>query len=835
MLAPTLLLGAVLSIGSPLRLFDTAISFSAGDYPDHRYLRGLALDDLDGDGDLDAVMARRGGFFGAPIGLTLLENIGAGDYAEPIYIDVPGTGASDGFSQFVMADFDGDGDRDVAVSRPGAWYSEGSVSIFLKEPGFAYQYIGDAQTGGAGSYGIEAADFDDDGDVDLAVALPGGGFDTDLGILFNDGAANFTVAPLIELSAVPNKLATGDLDGDGDTDIVIACRNATAKVLHNDGSGGFGAPVNYPIGGSSMFYCDVAIGDIDNDGDLDVVASRFASPTQPTFAVARNDGAGNLAPWQLRSAPPNFSASTLELVDVDEDGWLDLLLGCVDETVNGVWALSRNDGAGQLSGLGLEDRLFAGESVEGIACTDIDNDGDRDILVAAGSSMQLTVFRNPGDHDFRPGTSYNVEGAHSDIVSGDIDNDGDLDLITCSHIGAGQIYVHTNDGTGAMQRTQVLSPSAPAFVKLGDLNLDGWLDMAWVQNAPPYEGYISLNQGNGTFGTPQLHQIRCGGPGDCGLYDVNNDDILDYIVVNRLVPYAGFLSISLGNGDGTFQPDNLVQIDLLPRGLTGGDVNNDGNIDLIVTVWEQGTCCSDFVDVLIGNGDGTFQPRYPVQVDFDPWDVVTADFNGDGILDIATCNSGAASATGAQYFPETISVAIGLGDGAFAPRVDYPNAFSPNLLATQSLAAADADHDGDIDLLVANAGAHDVSFYENTGDGSFLPMIGYATVGAALEVLCVDVTGDGVNDLITTAYTSSPDGIERMTIIPGLMQLLIGDMNCDGLVSVGDIGPFVLALTDPIQYPIDFPDCNLAHGDVNQDGVVSVGDIGPFVALLTGS
>lgn len=71
--------------------------------------------------------------------------------------------------------------------------------------------------------------------------------------------------------------------------------------------------------------------------------------------------------------------------------------------------------------------------------------------------------------------------------------------------------------------------------------------------------------------------------------------------------------------------------------------------------------------------------------------------------------------------------------------------------------------------------------------------------------------------------------------VAGAMGGLLGDMNCDGALTVSDIGPFVLALTNPAQYAIDFPDCDVNNADVNMDGAVTVSDIGPFVALLTGA
>ncbi|MGE3182740.1 MAG: hypothetical protein AB7N71_14000 [Phycisphaerae bacterium] len=81
------------------------------------------------------------------------------------------------------------------------------------------------------------------------------------------------------------------------------------------------------------------------------------------------------------------------------------------------------------------------------------------------------------------------------------------------------------------------------------------------------------------------------------------------------------------------------------------------------------------------------------------------------------------------------------------------------------------------------------------------------------------------------------DEIRRLFENPGLSLAEIpvfGDMNCDGLVSVSDIGGFVLALTDPVGYAAQFPDCDVSNADINDDDIVSVSDIGPFVALLTG-
>ncbi len=101
-------------------------------------------------------------------------------------------------------------------------------------------------------------------------------------------------------------------------------------------------------------------------------------------------------------------------------------------------------------------------------------------------------------------------------------------------------------------------------------------------------------------------------------------------------------------------------------------------------------------------------------------------------------------------------------------------------------------------------------------------------------------TIQNVGQVLIGRATSRVDGITMHAgVIPcyvfgGGGGSSLGDMNCDGFVTVGDIGPFVLALTDPAGYALQYPECDINNGDINMDGFVTVGDIGAFVALLTG-
>lgn len=104
------------------------------------------------------------------------------------------------------------------------------------------------------------------------------------------------------------------------------------------------------------------------------------------------------------------------------------------------------------------------------------------------------------------------------------------------------------------------------------------------------------------------------------------------------------------------------------------------------------------------------------------------------------------------------------------------------------------------------------------------------------RVTGLHVDDDGTILMCGDGFGAGPDARPWFVEIPGAVPpVLLGDMNCDGIVSVSDIGPFVVAITTPDEYPIQFPDCNINNGDLNGDGQVYLGDIGLFVALLSGS
>src|SRR5581483_10570988 len=161
-----------------------------------------------------------------------------------------------------------------------------------------------------------------------------------------------------------------------------------------------------------------------------------------------------------------------------------------------------------------------------------------------------------------------------------------------------------------------------------------------------------------------------------------------------------------------------------PYSVAVGDFNGDGKPDLVTANNE-----SNNVSVLLGNGDGTFQPHQDYAVGSFPYSVAVGDFNGDGKQDLATAaNNG--------YPNGAVSVLLGNGDGTFQPYQDYAVGFNP-----QSVAAGDFNGDGKLDLATANSQSNYVSVLLGNGDGTFQNQRTFPLGADAVSVTAGDFNG----------------------------------------------------------------------------------------------
>lgn len=220
--------------------------------------------------------------------------------------------------------------------------------------------------------------------------------------------------------------------------------------------------------------------------------------------------------------------------------------------------------------------------------------------------------------------------------------------------------------------------------------------------------------------------------------DFNKDGNLDFAQVNYNGGSSGSVNVFLGNGDGTFQSGVTYPAGNGPDALAVGDVNGDGNPDLVV-----GDDTGAAVSVLIGKGDGTFPTLQKYTAGEFPHWVALADFNGDGKPDIAVTNEG----------DNNVGVLLNNGDGTFGAMKTFATAVEP-----YSVAAADFNHDGKIDLAVTGYYASVVSILKGRGDGTFKTHVDISTGTAPAVVVVADFNGDGNRDLATANYNNGQTG-----------------------------------------------------------------------------
>lgn len=301
---------------------------------------------------------------------------------------------------------------------------------------------------------------------------------------------------------------------------------------------------------------------------------------------------------------------------------------------------------------------------------DLNGDGNLD-LVSSNANFVMSRLGN-GDGTFGSATSIAGLGLAIAPALGDFNNDGRLDLVSPDQ-SSGQIQLNLGNGDGSFAAATSFSTGTGGLATMssGDVNGDGNLDV--VLSTGTAGAALLLGRGNGTFGT--AISMSYGG----ALGDMNHDGILDLVDAR-----AGTTYTQLGRGDGTFGTARTSSNPLLAAALpTLRDINGDGNIDVIASVFDKLT-------VATGNGDGTVQNAVQVALngggaDNNPGVVVVADFNGDRYLDLAVNTNNAG--------PE---VHLNNGDGTFRSGISSSLGLSDT---AQSFVAGDLNADGLIDVV----------------------------------------------------------------------------------------------------------------------------------------
>jgi len=463
----------------------------------------LVAADLDGDGDRDLAVTKS-----QVDSFAVLLNQGSATFA-------PATSQASGWfsypSSISCADFDGDGDRDLAFvagalevalnQGNGAFDFPQGLAGHLRPDEVAsgdldgngtidlasvdgrtvslYRNLGGATFETAPRYAagpdpraIASADVDGDGDRDLVVGSGPPGLQRKVSVLGNIGAGSF--APPVEYSALnqPTAIALPDLDQDGSVDLVVA-ENTRVQVGRNQGDGSFGTLTGF---GAGPLPNGITSADLDGDGDLDVATSLASSNT---LGILPGLGNGSLA--HVVNYPSGFAANGITGGDLDLDGDVDLVV-VGDDT--GTAELFDNQGTGTFA---LLPGIAAGGNPLAITSVDFDSDGRIDLAVVvelsnphntlAGGAL-AGVLRNAGSASFEPPMLQPVGNwPLGGFLQADLDRDASPDLVVVSN-NLQSITLLTSFVNGAFASRMAITARDPTGVTCADLDGDGDLDLA---------------------------------------------------------------------------------------------------------------------------------------------------------------------------------------------------------------------------------------------------------------------------------------------------------------------------------------------------------------------
>jgi hypothetical protein len=756
---------------------------------DAHHTQAVALGDIDGDGDLDMVA----GNTADQTNRLYLNNGTADPFNGVTGSDI--TTDSHSTRSIVAGDIDGDGDLDVVagnINQTNRLYlNNGTADPF------------NAVTGSnitADAYDtriIVLGDMDGDGHLDVVA----GNFNQANRLYLNNGTADpfngISGSDITTDTHYTWSMALGDVDGDGDLDVMAGNSNQTNRLYLNNGTTDpFNGVTGSDITTDSHHTRSIAAGDMDGDGDLDIIAANEYEihrlylnngTTDPFEGVTGNNITTDV----------HFTHA-IALGDMDGDGDLDVVVGNSTTQTNRLYL--NNGTSDPFNGVTGTDITADAHRTYTIALGDMDGDGDLDV-VAGNINQANRLYLNNGTVDpFNGITGSNISNDAYDtrsIVLGDLDGNGSLDMVSGNYNLTNRLYL--NNGTGdpfsGVTGSDITADTHTTYaIALGDTDGDGDLDMVSGNNNQPNRLYLNngtsapFNGVAGSYITIDAHNTRA-----IALSDMDADGDLDVVVGN----YAETNRLYLNNG--TTDPFN---------GVTGSDITANAHDTWSVVIGDMDD--DGDVDLVVGN-DNAANRLYLNNGTADPFSGITGsdittdanatysialgDVDGDGDLDVAAGNL--------YQIPYSDVNRLYLNNGTADP---FNGVTGSDITAdahnTRAVALGDMDGDGDLDVVTGDYGQTNRLYLNNGTADPFSGVTGSDITADAHYTLAIalgDVDGDGdldvaagnsnqFNRLYLNNGTADPfsgvTGSDISADFHSTWSIALGDMDSDGDLDV---------------------------------------------------
>ncbi len=766
-----------------------------------------AVSDIDGDGKIDVLVTNE-----TNSSVSIFRNIstqsGSISFASKINLSVSANPMC-----IDVHDLDGDGKPEMLVAS--STYSNLGIYRNVSSIGnLAFTAAINFGTGATPS-SIVVSDIDGDGKPDILVSNSAS---NTISIFLNTSTVgNISFAAKVDITSgsAPWKIALGDIDGDGKQDVVSSNQgsNSISVFLNRSiiGNVSFASKIDISAATAPR---GISIGDIDGDGKLDVVTSNAYGATGYSISVLRNtSNIGSVSFASRFDAPALTGGFTLDVAlgDVDGDGKIDVV-AANGSTANAVSVFKNNSNLGSVS-FSNAVNFGVGINPNSLLVADMDADGNADILSTNDntSSSSFSVLRNqigsPVITSFTPtsaaaGTSVIISGSNFTNVTG-ISFGGvaassftvvssNAIVATVSTGASGNIIVTTNSGSASIAGfvfsvpVPTISSFSPTSGAIGTtVTITGTNFSSIPANNIVYFGAVKAIVSASTSTSVSV------------IVPIGATYQPITVTTNNLTAFsAKSFSVTFAGGGNAFTNNTFSsKIDFAtgtgPNTIAVSDIDGDGKIDMVTSNGTSNTL--SIIRNISTVGSVSFSSKVDFITNYSPSGVAVADFDGDGKMDIAFVN----------YNSNVLGIFknnSAASNMTLSSEIDYTTSSSPNWVAV-----GDIDGDGKPDIVVGNASNRTVSVFLNTSTSttiSFAAKVDY-NVGngnTGIYVVAVgDIDGDGKTDIVSSNYSDATVSISRNTSTNGNLSFAnvvtqaighaprcvsIGDLDGDGKIDI---------------------------------------------------